>query len=155
MTDYKDLIERLRNPARRMNWADREEAAEVIDAVARTAAATPLPGLELGAIPAQCEKYDPLNGCITDKKLLVGGRRSTGTHYRQCGIGDCAYDLLIVASAIVGATKENVSTAPARKIRPRRLIGVGEVIAEISCPELVSIQQSRDDRPASEVATGR
>ena len=116
---------------------------------------TPLPGLKLGAIPAQCEKYDPLNGCITDKKLLVGGRRSTGTRYRQCGIGDCAYDLLIVASAIVGATKENVSTAPARKIRPRRLIGVGEVIAKISCPELVSIQQSRDDRPASEVATGR
>ena len=40
MTDYKDLIERLRNPARRMNWADREEAAEVIDPVARTAAAS-------------------------------------------------------------------------------------------------------------------
>jgi hypothetical protein len=47
--------------------------------------------------------------------------------------------------AIVGATTESVGIAPARKISPRQLIGVGEVIAKFSYPELDSIQHSRDD----------
>ena len=45
MTDYKVLIERLRNPARRINWADREEAAEVIEKLMREIPELPIPDI--------------------------------------------------------------------------------------------------------------
>jgi len=86
-----------------------------------------------------------LNSRIADKQLLVGGRGppacATASAASATVLTICESSL----QAIVGATTESVGIAPARKISPRQLIGVGEVIAKFSYPELDSIQHSRDD----------